>query len=217
MICGRCNCFSRLPAKRAGAREQNEFTARITRMVIREIKFPPKVLRRAKRIRVLLMDVDGTITPGWVCLQTFPDSSVAEMKMFNAHDGAGWKLAGIMGIRTGVITGRDSPATERRARELGMEFVAQGQPKKLEAYKGILVRAGVTDEEVAYIGDDLPDLPILERVGLAVAVADAVVEVKRAAHYITTVRGGEGTAREVVELILKAQGRWKKAIPQAIA
>jgi 3-deoxy-D-manno-octulosonate 8-phosphate phosphatase (KDO 8-P phosphatase) len=98
-----------------------------------------------------------------------------------------------------------------------MEFVAQGQPKKLESYKGILLRAGVTDEEVAYIGDDLPDLPILQRVGLAVAVADAVVEVKRAAHYITTVKGGEGTAREVVELILKAQDRWKQAIPQAIA
>ena len=79
-------------------------------MLIREIKFPPKVLRRAKPIRVLLMDVDGTITPGYVCLQTFPDSSVAEMKMFNAHDGAGLKLAGIMGIRTGVITGRESPA-----------------------------------------------------------------------------------------------------------
>jgi 3-deoxy-D-manno-octulosonate 8-phosphate phosphatase (KDO 8-P phosphatase) len=186
-------------------------------MLIHEIKFPARVLRRAKPIRVLLMDVDGTITPGYVCLQTFPDSSVAEMKMFNAHDGAGLKLAGIMGIRTGVITGRDSPATARRARELGMEFVAQGQAKKLEAYKGILVRAGVTDEEVAYIGDDLPDLPILARAGLAVAVADAVVEVKRAAHYVTTVRGGEGTAREVVELILKAQGRWKKAIPQAIA
>jgi 3-deoxy-D-manno-octulosonate 8-phosphate phosphatase (KDO 8-P phosphatase) len=216
MICGRYNCFKELP-RHEQARGLNEFTARITRMVTREIKFLPKVLRRAKRIRVLLMDVDGTITPGWVCLQTFPDSSVAEMKMFNAHDGAGLKLAGIMGIRTGVITGRDSPATARRARELGMEFVAQGQPKKLEAYKGILVRAGVTDEEVAYIGDDLPDLPILGRVGLAVAVADAVVEVKRAAHYITTVRGGEGTAREVVELILKAQGRWKKAVPQAIA
>jgi 3-deoxy-D-manno-octulosonate 8-phosphate phosphatase (KDO 8-P phosphatase) len=186
-------------------------------MRIREIAFPPKVLRRAKNIRVLLMDVDGTITPGFVCLQTFPDNSVAEMKMFNAHDGAGIKLAGIMGIRTGVITGRDSPATTRRCRELNMEFVAQGQPKKLESYKGILLRAGVTDEEVAYIGDDLPDLPILKRVGLAVAVADAVLEVKRTAHYITTVKGGEGTAREVVELILKAQSRWEQAIPQAIA
>src|SRR5271154_6220446 len=186
-------------------------------MIVREIKFPAKVLRRAELSKGLLMDVDGTITPGWVCLQTFPDSSVAEMKMFNAHDGAGIKLAGIMGIRTGLITGRDSPATARRARELGMEFVAQNQPKKLEAYKGILIRAGVTDDEVAYIGDDLPDLPILSRVGLAVAVADAVVEVKRAAHYITTVAGGHGAGREVVELILKAQGRWKKAVPQAIA
>src|ERR1700723_4607426 len=113
-------------------------------MLIREIKFPPKVLRRAKPIRVLLMDVDGTITPGWVCLQTFPDSSVAEMKMFNAHEGAGLKLAGIMGIRTGVITGRESPATSRRGRECGMEFVAQGQPKKVEADKGILGGAGAT-------------------------------------------------------------------------
>src|SRR5271169_2039621 len=186
-------------------------------MIIREIKFPAKVLRRAKPIKVLLMDVDGTITPGWVCLQTFPDSSVAEMKMFNAHDGAGVKLASIMGLRTGLITGRDSPATARRAREMAMEFVIQGQPKKLEAYKAILTRAGVTDDEVAYIGDDLPDLPLLGRAGLAVAVADAVVEVKRAAHYITTVKGGEGAIREVVELILKAQGKWKKAVPLAIA
>jgi 3-deoxy-D-manno-octulosonate 8-phosphate phosphatase (KDO 8-P phosphatase) len=98
-----------------------------------------------------------------------------------------------------------------------MEFVIQGQPKKLESYKAILTRAGVTDEEVAYVGDDLPDLPILERVGLGVAVANAVVEVKRAAHYVTLAKGGEGAVREVVELILKAQGRWKKAIPQALA
>jgi 3-deoxy-D-manno-octulosonate 8-phosphate phosphatase (KDO 8-P phosphatase) len=186
-------------------------------MPIKELKFPAKVLRRAKPIRVLLMDVDGTMTPGCVCLQTFPDNSVAEMKMFHAHDGAGIKLASIMGIRTGLITGRDSPANARRAREGSMEFVIQGQPKKLQAYKAILIRAGVTDEEVAYIGDDLPDLPILQRVGLAVAVANAVYEVKRAAHYVTTVRGGEGAVRELVELILKAQGRWKKAIPQAIA
>lgn len=186
-------------------------------MVIREIKFPAPVLRRAKSVRVLLMDVDGTMTPGYVCLQTFPDGSVAEMKMFHAHDGAGIKLASIMGIRTGLITGRDSPATARRARESSMEFVIQGQPKKLESYKAILTRAGVTDEEVAYVGDDLPDLPILQRVGLGVAVANAVVEVKRAARYVTVAKGGEGAIREVVELILKAQGRWKKAIPQALA
>jgi 3-deoxy-D-manno-octulosonate 8-phosphate phosphatase (KDO 8-P phosphatase) len=186
-------------------------------MPIREIKFPRKVVRRAAKIRVLLMDVDGTMTPRFVCLQSFPDGSVAEMKMFNAHDGAGVKLAALMGIRTGLITGRDSPATARRAREGNMEFVVQGQGKKLDAFKAIVVRAGVTDEEVAYVGDDLPDLPLLERAGLAVAVADAVPEVKRAAHYTTTARGGEGAVREVVELILKSQGKWKKAIPLAIA
>jgi len=186
-------------------------------MAIREIKFPAKVMRRARNIKVLLMDVDGTMTPSYVCLQSFPDGSVAEMKMFNAHDGAGIKLAGIMGIRTGLITGRDSPATARRAREASMEFVIQGQAKKLDSYKAILVRAGVTDEEVAYVGDDLPDIPILQRAGLAVAVADATVETQRVAHYITVARGGEGALREVVELILKSQGKWKKAIPQAIA
>jgi 3-deoxy-D-manno-octulosonate 8-phosphate phosphatase (KDO 8-P phosphatase) len=137
--------------------------------------------------------------------------------VFDAHDGAGLKLASIMGIRTGVITGRDSPAMARRAREIAMEFVIQGQPKKLEAYKGILAQAGVTDDEVAYLGDDLPDLPLLERVGLAVAVADAVPEVRQAAHYVTRVPGGRGAAREVVELILKSQKRWKEAIPQALA
>src|SRR5580700_2048458 len=203
-ICGHCNC-SRMVVEG------------FEKMAIREIKFPAPVLRRARPVRVLLMDVDGTMTPGYVCLQTFPDGSVAEMKMFHAHDGAGIKLASIMGIRTGLITGRDSPATARRAREASMEFVIQGQPKKLESYKAVLTRAGVTDEEVAYVGDDLPDLPILQRVGLGVAVANAVVEVKRAAHYVTVAKGGEGAVREVVELILKAQGRWKKAIPQALA
>ena len=186
-------------------------------MVVREVTFSAKVMRRARKIRLLLMDVDGTITPRVVCLQAFPDGRIGELKVFDAHDGAGIKLAGIMGIRSGLITGRDSPATARRAKEMGVEFVFQGKPKKLESYQTILASAGVTDEEVAYIGDDLPDLPLLERAGLAVAVADAAVEVKRAAHYITTVPGGRGAAREVVELILKSQGKWKKAIPQAIA
>ncbi|MGB0034671.1 MAG: HAD hydrolase family protein [Candidatus Acidiferrales bacterium] len=186
-------------------------------MAIRELKFPPKATRRARNIKVLLVDVDGTMTDGHVYLQGFPDGSVVEMKAFSALDGAGLKLASIMGIRTGLITGRDSTATARRAREAAMEFVIQGQAKKLEAYKAILTRAGVTDEEVAYVGDDLPDLPLLERAGLAVAVANAVVEAKRAAHYVTVARGGEGAIREVVELILKSQGKWKKAIPKSIA
>lgn len=186
-------------------------------MTIREIKFPPRVVRRAKPIRVLLMDVDGTMTSGAVNLQGFPDGSVVEMKSFDARDGAGLKLASLMGIRTGVITGRDSPATARRAREARIEFVMQGQAKKLEAYESILLRTGASGAEVAYVGDDLPDLPLLQRAGLAVAVANAVVEVKRAAHYVTVARGGEGAIREVVELILKAQDKWVKAVPQAIA
>ena len=110
-------------------------------MPIRELKFSAQVMKRARKIRVLLMDVDGTMTPGVVCLQSFPDGSVSELKVFNAHDGAGIKLASIMGIRTGLITGRNSTATTRRAREASMEFVVQGQPKKLEAYKAILARA----------------------------------------------------------------------------
>ncbi len=186
-------------------------------MKIREVRFPASVMRRARKIRVFLMDVDGTLTTGAVCLQAFPDGLIGELKIFDAHDGAGLKLASIMGIRTGFITGRDSPAAARRAQEMGVEFVYQGRPKKLESYKEILIRAGVTNDEVAYLGDDLPDLPLLERAGLAVAVADATYEVKKASHYITTVPGGRGAAREVVELILKAQGKWKKAVPLAIA
>ncbi|HTZ74447.1 MAG TPA: HAD hydrolase family protein [Candidatus Aquilonibacter sp.] len=186
-------------------------------MPIRDMKFPAPVMRRARKIRVFLMDVDGTLTPGTVCLQAFPDGSVAEMKIFNAQDGAGLKLASIMGIRTGVITGRNTPAVAQRAREMAMEFVVQGQARKTEAYKDIVAKTGVAADEVAYLGDDLPDLPLLELAGLAVAVGDAAPEVKRAAHYVTQAGGGRGAAREVVELILKAQGRWKEAIPRALA
>lgn len=180
-------------------------------------KISADVTRRAKRVKLLLMDVDGTMTDGRVCLQSFPDGSVAEMKIFSAHDGAGLKLAHIMGIRTGVITGRDSPATARRAREALMDFVTQGQAEKLASYKAILQRAGVEDDEVAYVGDDLPDLPLLKRAGLAVATANAAPETKAAAHYVTTRSGGDGAIREVVELILKAQGKWKEAMPKALA
>jgi 3-deoxy-D-manno-octulosonate 8-phosphate phosphatase (KDO 8-P phosphatase) len=166
---------------------------------------------------LLLMDVDGVLTDGHVCLQTFPDGHVAEMKIFNAHDGAGLKLASIVGLRTGVISGRNARAVDQRAKEAGIEFVYQGRVEKVGAYLDALRRAEVKDDEVAYMGDDLPDLPLMVRVGLAVAVADAAPEVRQAAHYVTRARGGEGAAREVVELILKAQGKWKDAIPKAQA
>ena len=181
-------------------------------------KFPPAILKRAKKIRLLLMDVDGTLTDGKVYLMSVSGAgAAAELKVFDAHDGAGVKLAHMMGIKTGLITGRNSMATAQRAHEMSMDYVFQGRAKKSEAYLEIQQQAGVTDEETAYMGDDLPDLPLLERAGLAIATANAVPEVKKAAHYVTQRSGGAGAAREIVELILKCQGKWKAAIPKALA
>ena len=119
-----------------------------------------------------------------------------------------------MGIRTGFITGRKSPAVSQRAQELHVEFVYLGQETKMAAFDECLQKAGVQADEVAYMGDDLPDMPVAQRAGLAVAVADAAPELKAISHYVTNLLGGKGTAREVVELILKAQGRWEEASPQ---
>lgn len=175
------------------------------------------LLERARKIRLFLMDVDGTLTNGGVCLMSLPDGGVAEMKIFNSQDGLGLKLAHIMGIKTGFITGRKSPAVQQRAQELSVDFVYLGQGKKMVAYEECLHNAGVSEEEVAYMGDDLPDMPVALRSGLAVAVANAAPDLKAISHYVTNAAGGAGAAREVVELILKAQGRWEEAIPQAIA
>ena len=175
------------------------------------------ILRRAKRVRLLLVDVDGVLTDGRVWLLSQADGTALEIKGFSAYDGAGLKMARSVGIRTGLITGRESAATARRARECEMEFVYQKRPEKLPAYEEILGRAGVRDEEVCFVGDDLPDLPVLARVGLAVAVANAAPEVKKAAHCVTRESGGNGAVREVVELILKAQGKWVEALRKAKA
>ena len=177
----------------------------------------PEVLQRARKIKLFLMDVDGTITNGSVNLISLPDGAVAEMKGFNAQDGMGMKLAHTMGIRTGFITGRKSPAVTQRAHESSVEFVYLGQATKTAAFEEILQKTGLDVEQVAYMGDDLPDMPLMKRVGFAVAVANAAAEVKTISHYVTTRGGGDGSAREVVELILKAQGRWEEAIPQALA
>jgi 3-deoxy-D-manno-octulosonate 8-phosphate phosphatase (KDO 8-P phosphatase) len=177
----------------------------------------PDVLARAKRIRLLLMDIDGTLSIG-VCLISLPnDGGVAEMKNFDPHDGLALKLAHTMGIRTGFITGRRSPAVAQRARECEVDYVYLGQATKMQAYEECLQKAGVTDQETAYLGDDLPDMPLSRRAGLAIAVANAAPELKAISHYVTDRRGGEGAAREAVELILKAQGVWETAIPLALA
>jgi 3-deoxy-D-manno-octulosonate 8-phosphate phosphatase (KDO 8-P phosphatase) len=173
---------------------------------------------RARRIRLFLMDVDGTLTDGGVCLIAQPDGgSIAEMKVFSSKDGAGLKLAHIMGFKTGFITGRSSPAVRQRAHELMVDYVHLGQATKTQAYEECLAKAGVSDAETAYMGDDLPDIPLAQRAGLAVAVANAAAELKAVCHYITACAGGQGAAREVIELILKAQGRWEEAVPKAIA
>src|ERR1700760_3646861 len=146
----------------------------------------PEVLERARKIKLFLMDVDGTITDGSVNLISLPgEGGVAEMKAFNSQDGAGLKLAHIMGIRTGFITGRKSPAVSQRARELSVEFVYLGQATKTAAFDEILQKTGVQEEEVAYMGDDLPDMPLAQRAGLGVAVADAASELKAVCHFVT--------------------------------
>ena len=173
--------------------------------------------KRARRLRLLLFDVDGVLTDGRIYLLSKADGTAREMKVFHSQDGAALKLARAMGLRTGVITGRDSAATTRRAKETGIEFVSQKQAVKLPAYEEILRQARVSDAEVAYMGDDLPDLPVLVRVGLAVAPANAVREVKRVAHYVVRHRGGEGAAREFIEAVLRARGVWQEAIGKAEA
>jgi 3-deoxy-D-manno-octulosonate 8-phosphate phosphatase (KDO 8-P phosphatase) len=175
------------------------------------------LIARAKKIRVLLMDVDGVLTDGRIWLLSRRDGTASEIKGFSAYDGAGLKLARAAGLRTGLITGRESTAVSQRARECEIEFVYQHRATKIGALEEILQLTGADTSEVAYVGDDLPDLPVLERVGLAVAVANAAPEVKRAAHFITSRSGGEGAVREVIELIVKAQGKWADASRDAKA
>lgn len=180
-------------------------------------KITPALKKRAAQIQVLLMDVDGTMTDGGVTLLSQSAEVALEIKTFDAHDGQGLTLAHTAGLRTGCITGRESSALLRRAQEMKMEFIYMKQPVKIPPYEEILRRTGVPDSSVAYVGDDLPDLPIMRRVGLAVAVGDAVFEVKRAAHYTTRALAGHGAIRETVELILKAKGIWDDMIEKARA
>jgi 3-deoxy-D-manno-octulosonate 8-phosphate phosphatase (KDO 8-P phosphatase) len=163
------------------------------------------------------MDVDGTMTDGSVTLLSQPDGSALEIKTFDAHDGQGLTLAHTAGLRTGCITGRESPALLRRAREMKMDFVYMKIALKMPAYEEILQKAGVPDSAVAFIGDDLPDIPLMRRVGLAVAVGDAVPEVKKVAHYTTKALAGRGAVREAIELILKSKGIFEELIDKARA
>jgi 3-deoxy-D-manno-octulosonate 8-phosphate phosphatase (KDO 8-P phosphatase) len=183
----------------------------------RALKISPALKKRAAQISLILMDVDGTMTDGSVSLLSQNDGTALEIKTFDAHDGQGLTLAQTAGLRTGCITGRESPALLRRAHEMKMEFIYMKQPVKMPAYEEILQKAGLSDSAVAFIGDDLPDIPLLRRVGLAVAVGDAVPEVKKVAHYTTKALAGRGAVREAIELVLKSKGIWEAMIDKARA
>ena len=164
------------------------------------------VADRARRIKLILMDVDGVLTDRRIIYQAELD----EAKGFDAHDGVGIKLAQRAGLLTGIITGRLSIATSRRARELKMAEFHQKVFTKLEVLDSILKARRLPAEEVCFIGDDLVDIPAMRKVGLAAAPSDAKVEALRAAHLVTAAAGGRGSVREVIEFILKVQGRWAK-------
>jgi 3-deoxy-D-manno-octulosonate 8-phosphate phosphatase (KDO 8-P phosphatase) len=173
--------------------------------------------KRSAQIELLLMDVDGTMTDGSVTLLSQTDGTALEIKTFDAHDGQGLTLAHTAGLRTGCITGRESAALLCRAQEMKMEFIYMKQPLKMPAYEEILRKAGIPDSAVAYIGDDLPDIPLLRRAGLAIAVGNAVPEVKQAAHYTTKALPGHGAVREAIELVLRSKEIWEELLDKARA
>jgi 3-deoxy-D-manno-octulosonate 8-phosphate phosphatase (KDO 8-P phosphatase) len=167
-----------------------------------------KISARAKAVKLLMLDVDGVMTDGGIIY----GGDGLELKRFDVKDGHGIKLLMGAGVDVAIVTARSSPAVERRARELGITLLYQGQRDKLFAFEDILSKTGLSAKETAYIGDDIVDLPVLRRAGLAIAVADAVAEVKRAADHVTKRPGGQGAVRETAELILRAKGDWNTII-----
>src|SRR5579864_978508 len=190
---------------------------------------------RARKIKLLLFDVDGVLTDGKLFIFPAPagiqaapsghtaqhedqggfgfrSESMIEAKGFHAHDGASISLARLAGIKTGLITKRISETVALRARDLKLDHVYQGIQDKLTVFEEILAKEGLRPEQAAYVGDDVIDLPVMRNCGLGVAVANARAEVKDEAHYITEHRGGDGALRDVVEYILKAQGKWEEVV-----
>ncbi|MDA3902237.1 MAG: HAD-IIIA family hydrolase [Desulfuromusa sp.] len=156
------------------------------------------------KIKLLLLDVDGVLTDGLIIY----DNQGNELKAFDVKDGHGLKMLQRAGFKVGIITGRSSDVVSRRARELGIEILYQGALNKLGPYLEILSAQGLTDEQVAYAGDDVVDLPILRRVGFSATVADAVPDVFPFVDYVTSRPGGRGAVREISDLLLRASGQW---------
>jgi len=195
--------------------------------------------KRAKKVKLLLFDVDGVLTDGKLFI--FPaapgiqqstqqqaskhggqggfglhSESYVEAKGFHAHDGTSISLARLGGVKTGLITKRISETVALRARDLKLEYVYQGIQDKLTVFEEIIRKEGIKASEAAFVGDDVIDLPVMRNCGFAVAVANARDEVKEEAHYITPHSGGDGALRDAVEYILKAQGKWKEVVEKYI-
>jgi len=172
----------------------------------------PSVQELASGIRLLLMDVDGVLTDGKLYNVPGPTGQMFETKAFDSQDGIALQWLHWKGILTGLISGRNSPATEERARQTHFRYVYQGHIEKIPIIEEILADAKLQPNQVAYIGDDLTDIVVMRRVGLSIATANARPQVKRAAHHVTCQPGGRGAVREVAELLLEAQGHWPEIL-----
>jgi 3-deoxy-D-manno-octulosonate 8-phosphate phosphatase (KDO 8-P phosphatase) len=168
----------------------------------------PTVPERCAAVRMLVLDVDGVLTDGRITYT----ADGTEIKSFHVRDGSGLVYWQRLGGRVAIVSGRSSPSVDVRAAELGITLVRQGAADKRAVFAALLESTGLRPAEVCVVGDDVPDLPLLGSCGLAVAVADACPEARAAAHYVTHAPGGRGAVREVVELILRAQGRWEALV-----
>lgn len=164
--------------------------------------------QRARAVRMIVFDVDGVLTDG----SLFYDNQGQEYKAFNSRDGHGIKMLRASGVETGIITGRTSQIVLHRARNLGIEHIYQGAEDKLEALENLLRETGLSPQQIAYMGDDVVDLPVLNRCGLAITVPDAPAEVKARSHIVTLAAAGRGAVREACELIMRAQDTWSGQI-----
>lgn len=164
---------------------------------------PTDVVERAKSVRLLALDVDGTLSDG----RLWFTSDGKEIKAFSVLDGLGMKLLHESGVEVALITARESPIVQQRARELGLRHVYQGSRDKLDSLAHLIRALDIKNEQVAYMGDDLPDLPVLRVAGLAVAPSNAHIWIRERVHHVTSASGGDGAVRELCDLILKAQGR----------
>ena len=168
----------------------------------------PDALERARRIKLMVFDVDGVLTDGKLWYGPLGE----ELKAFHSFDGQGIKMLTKSGVHAALLTGRSSPAVSARASELGIEHVLQGISEKREAFEGLLKRLGMHRELTAAMGDDVVDLPVLMRCGFAATVPEAPEEVRRRVHYVAATRAGAGAAREVCEFIMRAQGTLGKVL-----